>query len=176
MSLIILADDSPHAQRMGERILREEGFDVVLAADGETALERLQEIDPDLVLVDAHLVGRTGFQICEAIRSDSRLRHTRVVLTAGAHEPLDEAEAARVGADSIVRRPFEASVVISTIRPLVAEAEHIRNAHLAGDHPLDPEHVRAAVTLALDAAMPELIDTITRRVLAALGVRDAKAR
>ncbi len=175
MSLIVLADDSPHAQRMGERILREEGFDVVLAADGEAALERLKEVDPDLVLVDAHLVGRSGFQICEAIRADSRLRHTRVVLTAGAHEPLDEAEAARVGADSIVRRPFEASVVMSTIKPLVAEAEQIRSVHGPAGQRLDPEHVRAAVTLALDAAMPELIDTITRRVLAALNLRSSNA-
>ena len=43
MSVILLADDSPHAQRMGDRILREEGYQVMCAADGETAALRLAE-------------------------------------------------------------------------------------------------------------------------------------
>ena len=47
MSRILLADDSPHAQRMGERILREEGFEVVSLTDGDTALLRLADVDPD---------------------------------------------------------------------------------------------------------------------------------
>jgi len=55
MSRILLADDSPHAQRMGERILREEGFEVVTVTDGETALIRLEDVDPDVVLADVFL-------------------------------------------------------------------------------------------------------------------------
>ena len=58
MSTILLADDSPHAQRMGERILREEGFDVASVADESTALARLADADPDLVIVDVFLPGR----------------------------------------------------------------------------------------------------------------------
>jgi CheY-like chemotaxis protein len=54
MSVILLADDSPHAQRMGERILREEGYQVVCVADGEAAALRLPEIDPDVVIADAY--------------------------------------------------------------------------------------------------------------------------
>ena len=45
MSRILLADDSPHAQRMGERILREEGFEVVTVTDGNTALMRLADVE-----------------------------------------------------------------------------------------------------------------------------------
>src|SRR5579864_4833139 len=52
MSRILLADDSPHAQRMGERILREEGFEVVSLTDGNTTLLRLDDVDPDLILAD----------------------------------------------------------------------------------------------------------------------------
>jgi len=55
MSRILLADDSPHAQRMGERILREEGFEVVTVTDGETALIRLPDVDPDLIMADVFL-------------------------------------------------------------------------------------------------------------------------
>ena len=60
MSRILLADDSPHAQRMGERILREEGFEVVSITEGETALLRLADVDPDLIIADVFLPGKIG--------------------------------------------------------------------------------------------------------------------
>ena len=71
MSIILLADDSPHAQRMGERILREEGFEVVSVTDGETAMLRMPDVDPDLVIADVFLPGRSGFEMCRAIKSRS---------------------------------------------------------------------------------------------------------
>ena len=66
MSTILLADDSPHAQRMGERILREEGFEVSSVADEAAALARLADGDPDLVIADAFLPGSGGFWISAA--------------------------------------------------------------------------------------------------------------
>ena len=195
MSRILLADDSPHAQRMGERILREEGFEVVTVTDGETALVRLADVDPDVVLADVYLPGRSGYDLCRHVKSDPRLRHTQVVLTAGLLEPFDELEAQRANCDGVLRKPFEASVVLATVEPLMKAAGLARSL-LAGQSaaepvpstepptapvrplaaaPSDPaaavdsERVRAAVTLALDAAMPKLIDEITERVLIALG-------
>jgi CheY-like chemotaxis protein len=128
MSRVLLADDSPHAQRMGEWILREEGFEVVTVTDGETALVRLPDVDPDVILADVSLPQRSGYEICRRVKSDPKLRHTRVVLTAGALEPLDEQEALRVQADATLRKPFEASVMIETVRPLILAAEADREA------------------------------------------------
>ena len=125
MSRILLADDSPHAQRMGERILREEGFEVVTVTDGETALMRMPDVDPDLVLVDILLPQKSGYEICEFVKTSPQHRHTRVVLLAGLLEPVDEAEAARVKADGVLKKPLEASVVIATVKPLVAAARRI---------------------------------------------------
>lgn len=192
MARILLADDSPHAQRMGERILREEGFDVVTVTDGQTALTRLAEMDPDLILADIFLPRKSGYDICRYVKGHPQHRHTRVVLTAGLLEPVDDAEAIRVQSDAVIRKPFEASVVMETIRPLVEAAQQERTqsspavlppaVDLATD-PLsrvettsvvtppdvDPERIRAAVTLALDAALPNLIREITEKVLIALG-------
>ena len=121
MSIILLADDSPHAQRMGERILREEGFEVVSVTNGETAMLRLADVDPDLVIADVFLPGRNGFELCRHVKSLHR--HVRVILTAGLLEQFDEEEARRAGCDAILKKPFEASVVMQTIRPLIAEAQ-----------------------------------------------------
>ncbi|MGD1091547.1 MAG: response regulator [Bryobacteraceae bacterium] len=185
MSIILLADDSPHAQRMGERILREEGFEVVSLTDGETAMLRMADVDPDLVIADVFLPGCNGFELCRRIKSTSR--YVRVILTAGLLETLDEEEARRAGCDAILKKPFEASLVMDTIRPLVQEsqlarglfAEVMRSAQPAPGveepppkhppEPLDPERVQAAITLALDAALPGLVREITEKVLVALG-------
>jgi CheY-like chemotaxis protein len=196
MHRVLLADDSPHALRMGERILREEGFEVATAANGASALARVAETDPDVILADVFLPDTSGYQICEQVKSHPRFRHTRVVLTAGALEPLDEAEARRVQADAVLKKPFEASVVVETIKPLAEAAGMSRGLfaeefqkmtgpppHLAlpavspsvaaalarAGTQIDPERVRAAVTLALDAALPAMIEEVTERVLVALG-------
>ncbi len=181
MSRILLADDSPHAQRMGERILREEGFEVVSVTDGETAMVRLADVDPDLVIADVLLPRQSGYAICEHIKSQPRHRHTRVVLTAGLLEPLDEEQARRVASDAVLRKPFEASVMLDAIKPLLEAARLARGviAEMAAEPPpgppeppapeIDVERVRAAVTLALEAALPGMIDEITARVLVALG-------
>ncbi len=128
MARVLLADDSPHAQRMGERILREGGHEVTAAMDGERALMRLSEVDPDVVVVDAFLPYRDGYELCDFIKSHPRFRHVRVVLTAGLLEPLDEQRARQVSCDAILKKPFEASVVVETLRPLFERARRDREA------------------------------------------------
>ena len=126
MSRILLADDSPHAQRMGECILREEGFEVVSVTDGETALVRLADVDPDVILASVLLPRKNGYEICRYVKEHVRQRHTRVVLTAGAQDPFDEEEARRVQADASLRKPFEATLLLQTVKPLVEAAQRER--------------------------------------------------
>jgi CheY-like chemotaxis protein len=188
MSRVLLADDSPHAQRMGERILREEGYEVVSLTDGNAALLRLPDVDPDLILADVFLPGKSGLELCRFVKNEPRFKHVRVILTAGLLEQFDEDEAKAAGCDAILKKPFEASKLISTIDPLIKEsqlarglfAEQIASAPALAEppkpvepppppEPIDPERVRAAITIALDAALPALIQEITERVLIALG-------
>lgn len=196
MSRVLLADDSPHAQRMGERILREQGLDVLAVTDGEAAMANVTEWSPDLILADAFLPSHSGYDLCEFVKRHPDLQHTRVIITAGLLEPLDEERARRAGSDAILKKPFEASVVIDTIRPFLATTSSAKKSSAAPPPPPppppappprpmpkpdrasffsrpsapepDPERIRAAVTIALDAAMPKLIDEITARVLVAL--------
>lgn len=185
MSRILLADDSPHAQRMGERILLEEGYEVVTVTDGETALIRLEDVDPDVILADVFLPFKSGYELCRQVKADPRHRHTRVVLLAGPLEAVEEDELRSAQADGLLRKPFEASVMLSTIRPLVEAARAERDPEALAEAPAaegaprrprpapappepDPERIRAAITLALDAALPALAEQISQRVSAAV--------
>jgi len=197
MSRILLVDDSPHAQRMGERILSDEGYEVVTVSNADSALIRLEDADPDVVVADAVMPGRTGYDICHYLKMSPRHRHVRVILTSGAQEPIDEARAQFVQADGALVKPFEASALLSTVKPLAEAATAARGESTPSQGPggvpaasagrgrgpgaadrgpgaapfvavVDGEQVRAAVTVALDATMGTMVDEIARRVLAAL--------
>jgi CheY-like chemotaxis protein len=196
MSRILLADHSPHAQRMGERILRDEGFEVVTVTDGDTALLRLKDIDPDLILADISLPSRNGYEICDYVKGSGKYPNTRVVLTAGPLVPLDQARATQVRSDGFVKKPFEASMLIEAVQPLLAEPVPAASAPLEGaptldvpvasapvvappplpPQPLDREQIRAAVILALEASMIAIIENVTDKVVLALdGAREDQA-
>jgi CheY-like chemotaxis protein len=174
MSRILLADDSPHAQRMGERILRDEGHEVITVSDGKVAVLRFDDAQPDLIIADISMPEVSGFELCKYVKAHGG---APVLLTAGAVEPVDEKEVDRVRADGLLKKPFEASLLLEAVGRLVGVSNKKRAAEAekkpaAGAQRsvaiIDPEQVRAAVTVALDAAMPALIDTVTDRVVAAL--------
>jgi CheY-like chemotaxis protein len=191
MSRVLLVDDSPHAQRMGERILSEEGFEVVTVSNADSALIRLDDVDPDVVLADTVMPGRTGYEICQYVKMNPRLRHVQVILTAGVLDTLDEELAKKVGADGTIKKPFEASALVAAVRPLAEKAAVERGPGAGGRGPgtpasragsvapfvavVDSEQVRAAVTLALDGAMEAMVEEISRRVLTALQTKPAAA-
>jgi CheY-like chemotaxis protein len=196
MSRILLVDDSPHAQRMGERILSDEGYEVVTVSNADSALIRLEDADPDVVVADAVMPGRTGYDICQYLKMSPRHRHVRVILTSGVQEPIDESRAQLVQADGALEKPFEASALLAAVKPLAEAAQKERPLTpgsipqpAAADHApetkppavpfvavVDGEQVRAAVTLALDSTMGAMVDEIARRVLAALNASKPQAQ
>ena len=192
MSRVLLVDDSPHAQRMGERILSDEGYEVVTVSNADSALVRLEDVDPDVVLADTVMPGRTGYDICQYIKMSPRLKHVRVILTAGVLEPFDEDQIKRAASDATLKKPFEATALLATVKPLAEEAGKARTDIASGSAAasaaakvvgpvapfiavVDAEQVRAAVTIALDAAMDNMVAEITRHVLAALNTDKAHA-
>ncbi|MCX6622367.1 MAG: response regulator [Acidobacteria bacterium] len=140
MMRILLADDSPHAQRMGERILREEGFEVVSVTDGETAMLRLADVDPDVVIADIFLPKRSGYDLCRFIKTNPKHSHARVILTAGLLEPFDEEQARGVRFDAVLKKPFEATAMVDLVRPMATAAELSRKNRTAPVSP-PPEPV-----------------------------------
>jgi CheY-like chemotaxis protein len=185
MTRILLAEHSPHAQRMAERILREEGYTVITVSDGDTAMLRLKDANPRLVLADVALRGHSGFDICTFVKTEPDFAGTAVVLSFGALETVDDEAVKRVRADGVLRKPFEASDLLemaARYAPATRES-YIVNRTEAGEKAmrqarpvvvLDPDQVRAAVTVALDEALEPLIDRVTERVIAALGQRSLR--
>ena len=162
MSLILLADDSPHVLRMGEQILREEGYEVVCASGAAETARWLAAVHPDVIVADAFLPGFQGAELCRQVRSGSP--HTRVILTAGSTENLDLAAARQLGGDAFLHKPFEASLLIAAIAPLARQARDARSSSA----PARTEEIQALVARKVEEELPRVVDEITRKVLLAL--------
>src|SRR5918998_3701828 len=104
---MLLADDSITIQKVVDLTFSDEGIEVTTVGNGEQAILKLEEIQPDIVLADIFMPGRSGYEVCEHIKRDERFRHIPVLLLVGSFEPFDEAEARRVGADDFLTKPFQ---------------------------------------------------------------------
>ena len=171
MSRILLADDSPQALRLAEQILTSQGIEVVSVTDGAVALRRLADVNPDLLITDVYLPTRSGFDLARFLKSQAQYRHIPVIFAAAPADQFEEQDAKNAGADVILRKPFEASALLSEVQRLLEQSAAGRTNGEAPSTGPDRKSIRAAVTLALDSAMPSLIEELTERVMLALAHR-----
>ncbi len=106
MPRILVADDNTNIQKMVVLAFEERGVEVVAVGNGEAAVRKIPDVNPDLVLADVFMPVRNGYEVCEFIKKDTRFAHVPVILLVGAFDPLDEKEARRVGADGVLKKPF----------------------------------------------------------------------
>jgi CheY-like chemotaxis protein len=103
---VLVADDNSNIQKTATLALKDAGIDVVSVANGEAAVRKLPDLLPDLILADIFMPVRSGYEVCEYVKHDSRFSHIPVILLVGAFDPFDEKEARRVSADGVLKKPF----------------------------------------------------------------------
>jgi CheY-like chemotaxis protein len=173
---ILVADDNSNIQKMVALAFKDQGVEVVGVGNGEAAVRKVPEINPDVILADVFMPVRSGYEVCEFVKNDSRYMHTPVVLLVGAFDPLDEHEAQRVRADGVLKKPFvppeplinlvKALLVKSASERLVAvaapaastsasaEAAHPKTAPATHEHDFVDEPTEELVAPAPVVALP----------------------
>jgi CheY-like chemotaxis protein len=120
---LLLADDSMTIQKVVNLTFADEGIEVFTVGNGTAAVEKLTEIEPDLVLADVHMPGLTGYEVCENIRQNPQYKDIPVMLLVGSFEPFDEAEMRRVGANDFLTKPFQSiRQLVQKVTTLLDEA------------------------------------------------------
>lgn len=125
---ILLADDSLTIQKVIELTFSGTEFELKAVGNGDLALGLLDSYSPDIALVDCVMPGKTGYELCEEIKSRPGGRYVPVVLLTGTFEPFDKPRAERAGADSFVTKPFDSQGLASLVRELVKKAAEERAA------------------------------------------------
>jgi len=119
---ILLADDSITIQKVIELTFSDEDFEVVTVGNGRLAVEKVQDVRPDLVLCDIIMPEKDGYEVCDFIKKTPSLAHIPVLLLTGAFEPFDQDRASRVGCDGFLAKPFEPQTLIAKVKDLLSQA------------------------------------------------------
>ena len=121
--LVMVVDDSITVRRVTQRLLKREGYRVVLANDGLQALEKLRDERPTLVLSDIEMPRMDGFDLVRTIRSDATLRDLPVIMITSRIAQKHRDLAAELGVDHYLGKPFAEDVLLGLIRDYCAAAE-----------------------------------------------------
>lgn len=115
MRNILIADDNPHAQRMGTQILGQAGHKVFTLSNGNQVRSFIAEHRPDVAILDLRMPGVSGAELCRAIKSDAELKSTKILLLAGPLDQINTAEVEGAGSDGVIQKPLDAHTLLLTI-------------------------------------------------------------
>jgi CheY-like chemotaxis protein len=119
--LILLVDDEPSIRETVSFILEMEGYRVVTAENGEDALEQIRRLLPPVVLLDAMMPRRDGFDVCRTVKSDPKLAPTKIVMLTALGQKADQERAMAAGADFYVTKPFDEEDLLTLLGRLTRE-------------------------------------------------------
>jgi DNA-binding response OmpR family regulator len=106
-NVVLVADDEPSTRELVSNHLRNRGYQVVEASDGDEAWSLAEEHLPNLVILDVMMPGMSGWEVCRRIREAVSLAHTGVIMLTGIGEHLNAMTSPLYGADAYVDKPFE---------------------------------------------------------------------
>ena len=131
---LLLADDSATIQRVIELTFADEDIRVIAVGDGQQAIDRIRANPPDIVLADARMPERDGYDVATFIKDDPALAHIPVVLLRVAGEPVDDDRARQVGCDAVLVKPLAPRAVVGLVRELLGGRTSETNGARHGRH------------------------------------------
>jgi chemosensory pili system protein ChpA (sensor histidine kinase/response regulator) len=123
--IVMVVDDSLTVRRVTQRFLAREGYQVVLAKDGVDALEQLQSITPDVMLVDIEMPRMDGFDLTRNVRSDERTRHIPIIMITSRTATKHRNYAMELGVNEYLGKPYHENELLKHVAGFVKKAEPV---------------------------------------------------
>ncbi|MBK7541841.1 MAG: response regulator [Candidatus Competibacteraceae bacterium] len=119
---ILVVDDEPNIVLSLEFLMKQAGFQVRTASDGEAALAAVAAETPDLVLLDVMMPRKNGYEVCQAIRANPDWKAVRIIMLTAKGREVEREKGMALGADDYITKPFATQEVVERVRELLAEA------------------------------------------------------
>jgi DNA-binding response OmpR family regulator len=116
---VLIVDDEVNIVISLEFLLKQAGYELAIARDGEDALAQVAAFQPDLVLLDIMLPRMSGFEVCQRIRENSAWQHIKVIMLTAKGREVEMTKGLHLGADAYVIKPFSTKELIAQIRELL---------------------------------------------------------
>ncbi len=119
---MLVVDDSEVIRNLIAINLEFEGFDVHTASDGQDALDKVVEIDPDVVTLDVMMPRLDGFATATRLKSDEKTKHLAVVMVTALAQESDVRRGEEIGVDAYLTKPFDPDDLVRIVRDLAARS------------------------------------------------------
>lgn len=143
---ILVVDDEPDILEFLQYNLEKEGFKVVTASDGEAGIEKAEQEDPDLIILDIMMPKMDGVEVCRVLRARPKFAHTVIAFLTAREEDFSQIAALETGGDDYITKPIRPRVFLSRIKALLrrsgrSEKEEEENILQMGDLIIDRDRI-----------------------------------
>ena len=125
-SVVLIVDDNPQNVELLQAFLESLPVKIVTASDGQEALDKVEEFDPDLILLDIMMPRMSGFQVCRKLKSDPNTRDIQILMVTALNELGDIEQAAECGTDDFVSKPVNKFELITRVKSLL-KVRHLKS-------------------------------------------------
>ena len=162
---VLVVDDNPTNLSILVNLLRDVGLRVLVATDGESAIEQIEYVKPDLILLDVMMPGIDGFETCQRLKANANTAKIPIIFMTALSETVDKVRGLSLGAVDYVTKPFEHEEVLVRIRTHLTIAKQrqrieIQNRDLQNEIS-DRKRAEEALTIFLHAVSHDLRNPVT---------------
>ena len=118
--ILIVEDEEDILQMISEAFRELTQYEIIYARDGKEALGIVKENKPDLIILDIQLPKLSGHEVCESVKSDSKLSHIKIIVLSGMTQTSDCQRAMIAGADKYITKPFSLNILITKVEKLLS--------------------------------------------------------
>jgi DNA-binding response OmpR family regulator len=117
-SILIIEDEANIAN--AQKLILGEDYNVSVAYDGETGIQKIHELKPNLIVLDLMLPNRGGYDVCFNVRQDPALKGTKILMVTALNQAVDKQKGVMVGTDAYLTKPFEPHQLLDAVRKLLS--------------------------------------------------------
>ncbi len=118
---ILIADDEPNIVVSLEFLMKQRGYVVRIANNGEDALNAIGEFAPDLILLDVMMPRMSGYDLCQKVRENPAWQGIKIIMLSAKGRDIEVTKGMAVGADAYVTKPFSTKDLIAKVRDMLGE-------------------------------------------------------
>ena len=134
---ILIADDEPDILEILHYNLKHEGYEVYTAKDGDDALAKAKQLNPDLIILDIMMPRKTGVEVCAILRTQAAFKDTLIIFLTALNDESSQIKGLDTGADDYVSKPISTKVLVSRVNALfrrISKPENESNNSLQFDN------------------------------------------
>lgn len=121
---VLIVEDEENIGLALRYLMKGQGYEVVIACDGEEALEKVDKTPPDLILLDVMMPKRNGYDVCQTIRSNPAWQGIKIIMLSTKSRHIDVEKGLALGADDYMGKPFSTRDLVTKVRTMLRNDEN----------------------------------------------------